>query len=88
MNVVLRLLGCFEVYMWIEICGMMVEMLRNWFYFFYFFDVCLYILDFYDVYVCGFKNNGERVFGFIYFVVYGDYKFVILLDDMFELWLS
>lgn len=36
-----------NVYMWFEICGIEVDNLRDWFYFFYFLDKCFVIYEFY-----------------------------------------
>ena len=80
--------GSLNVHMWSEICGMDVNILRNWPLFPYFPDKRSFISEFRKTQVLNMKDNGERIFGFVHPQVSGLYKFAITSDDTSELWLS
>ena len=80
--------GSLNVHMWSEICGMDVNILRNWPLFPYFPDKRSFISEFRKTQVLNMKDNGERIFGFVPPQVSGLYKFAITSDDTSELWLS
>jgi len=80
--------GSLNVHMWSGICGMNVDILRNWPHFPYFPDKRSFISEFRKTQVLNMKDNGERIFGFVHPQVSGMYKFAITSDDTSELWLS
>ena len=80
--------GSLNVHMWSEICGMSVDILRNWPHFPYFPVKRSFISEFRKTQVFNMKDNGERIFGFVHPHVSGLYKFAITSDDTSELWLS
>ena len=80
--------GSLNVHMWSEICGMDVNILRNWPHFPYFPDKRSFISEFRKTQVLNMKDNGERIFGFVHPQVSGLYKLAITSDDTSELWLS
>ena len=80
--------GSLNVHMWSGICGMNVDILRNWPHFPYFPDKRSFISEFRTTQVLNTKDNGERIFGFVHPQVSGMYKFAITSDDTSELWLS
>ena len=80
--------GSLNVHMWYEICGMSVDILRNWPHFPYFPDKRSLVSEFRKTQVLNKKDNGERIFGFVHPQVGGMYKFAITSDDTSELWLS
>ena len=80
--------GSLNVHMWSEICGMNVDILRNWPHFPYFPVKRSFISEFRKTQVFNMKDNGERIFGFVHPHVSGLYKFAITSDDTSELWLS
>ena len=70
------------------ICGMNVDILRNWPHFPYFPDKRSFVSEFRKIQVLNMTDNGERIFGFVHPQVSGLYKFAITSDDTSELWLS
>ena len=80
--------GSLNVHMWSEICGMSVDILRNWPHFPYFPVKRSFISEFRKTQVFNMKDNGERIFGFVHPHVSGMYKFAITSDNTSELWLS
>ena len=80
--------GSLNAHMWSEICGMNVDILRNWPHFPYFPDKRSFVSGFRKTQVLNMKDNGERIFGFVHPQVSGMYKFAITSDDTSELWLS
>ena len=80
--------GTLNVHMWSEICGTNVDILRDWPHFPYFPHKCSFISGFHKTDVLNTRNNGERIFGFVYPQRSGEYKFAITSDDTSELWLS
>ena len=80
--------GSLNVHMWSGICGMRVDILRNWPHFPYFPDKRSFVSEFRKTQVFSMKNNGERIFGFVHPQVSAMYKFAITSDDTSELWLS
>ncbi|KAJ7360062.1 hypothetical protein OS493_019154 [Desmophyllum pertusum] len=77
-----------SVHMWSGVCGMEVDILRNWPHFPYFPDKRSFISEFQRTQVPATNNNGERIFGFIHPQRSGEYYFAISSDDTSELWLS
>ena len=80
--------GSLNVHIWSGICGMRVDILRNWPHFPYFPDKRSFVSEFRKTQVFSMKDNGERIFGFVHPQVSGMYKFAITSDDTSELWLS
>ena len=81
-------IGSLNAHMWSGICGMNVDILRNWPHFPYFPDQRSFVSEFRRTQVLNMKDNGERIFGFVHPQVSGMYKFAITSDDTSELWLS
>ena len=80
--------GSLNVHMWSEICGMDVDVLKNWPHFPYFPDKRSFISEFRKTQLLDVENSGERIFGFVLPQRCGKYKFAITSDDTSELWLS
>ena len=80
--------GSLNAHMWHGICGMNVDILRNWPHFPYFPDKRSFVSEFRKTQVLNMKDNGERIFGFVHPQRSGLYKFAITSDDTSELWLS
>ena len=80
--------GSLNAHMWYGICGMNVDILRNWPHFPYFPDKRSFVSEFRKTQVLNMTDNGERIFGFVHPQVSGLYKFAITSDDTSELWLS
>ena len=80
--------GSLNVHMWTGVCGMNVDILRNWPRFPFFPDKRSFVSEFRKTQVLQMKDNGERIFGFVHPQVSGMYKFAITSDDTSELWLS
>ena len=80
--------GSLNAHMWYGICGMNVDILRNWPHFPYFPDKRSFVSEFRKFQVLNMTDNGERIFGFVHPQVSGLYKFAITSDDTSELWLS
>ena len=80
--------GSLNVHLWSGICGMNVDILRNWSHFPYFPDKRSFVSEFRKTQVANVENSGERIFGFVHPQVSGMYKFAITSDDTSELWLS
>ena len=76
-----------NAHMWYGICGMSVDILRNWPHFPYFPDKRSFVLEFRETQLPS-VDSGERIFGFVHPQVSGMYKFAITSDDTSELWLS
>jgi len=81
-------IGSLNAHMWSAICGMSVDILRNWPHFPYFPDKRSFVSEFRKAQVMNTKDNGERIFGFVRPQVSGMYRFAITSDDTSELWLS
>ena len=80
--------GSLNVHMWSEICGMNVDILRNWPHFPYFPNTRSFVSGFRKTQLPNVENSGERIFGFVHPQVSDMYKFAITSDDTSELWLS
>ena len=80
--------GSLNAHRWSDLCGMDVDILRNWPHFPYFPDERSFISEFHKTQVVNMRNNGERIFGFVHPQTSGKYKFAITSDDTSELWLS
>ena len=80
--------GSLNAHMWHGICGMNVDILRNWPHFPYLPDKRSFVSKFRKTQVLNMKDNGERIFGFVHPQRSGMYKFAITSDDTSELWLS
>ena len=80
--------GILNAHTWSAICGMNVDMLRNWPHFPYFPDKRSLVSEFRKTQVLNMKDSGERIFGFVHPQVSGMYKFAITSADTSELWLS
>jgi len=80
--------GSLNAHMWYGICGMNVDILRNWPHFPYFPDKRSFVSEFRKAQVLNTRDNGERIFGFVHPQVSGMYRFAITSDDTSELWLS
>ena len=79
--------GSLNVHMWSQICGMSVDVLRNWPHFPYLPDKRSFVSEFRRTQLPS-MDSGERIFGFVHPQVSGMYKFAITSDDTSELWLS
>ena len=80
--------GSLNVHMWHGVCGMNVDILRNWPHFPYLPDKRSFVSEFRKTQVWNMTVNGERILGFVHPQVSGMYKFAITSDDTSELWLS
>ena len=80
--------GSLNAHMWHGICGMNVDILRNWPHFPYLPDKRSFVSEFRKTQFLNMKDNGERIFGFVHPQRSGMYKFAITSDDTSELWLS
>ena len=74
-------IGSLNAHMWSGICGMNVDILRNWPHFPYFPDQRSFVSEFRRTQVLNMKDNGERIFGFAHPQVSGMYKFAITSDN-------
>jgi len=81
-------IGSLNAHMWYGICGMNVDILRNWPHFPYFPDKRSFVSEFRKAQVLNTLDNGERIFGFVHPQVSGMYRFAVTSDDTSELWLS
>ena len=83
----LTITGSLNAHMWYGICGMSVDVLRNWPHFPYLPDKRSFVSEFRKTELPR-EDSGERIFGFVHPQVSGMYKFAITSDDTSELWLS
>ena len=83
----LTITGSLNAHMWYGICGMSVDVLRNWPHFPYLPDKRSFVSEFHKTELPR-VDSGERIFGFVHPQVSGMYKFAITSNDTSELWLS